>query len=470
MVGPREAGKTTLTEGLVNHSLGVNWEDNFRFTITDETPTSKGSHTEWITCYKVHPIMEHADFILNIVDTPSFNDESGSTESNQDLLKHLKGFLSARGPKGLNRGIDAVCLVIPANPVQYKGIDVILQDIFNSIMSICGVNMLENIIPMLTFADGKEPSVLSILSSVGVPTQHRFVFNSSTLFPPYSNDAQLGKTLWQFRSRGYEEFLEHLPNMKPSRVLENNPITPRPDTKPVGQEEIMTHLQGNRLEIDVKLMDLATVKADKDTLKKFAVDIELNKSFSFEEEIYQQEKIPLDPGTHVTNCILCHTTCHYPCQIPDNKEKIRCSAMANGNCTVCHQKCIWHMHRNDPFRIEERMVKVTRTYEGLKAKYEFGMQENVPADAMQLAIKRAFVSLLEEVISLISKTVKTSNDLQGVRNTEQDFVKLMINTEEQQKKAGFRKRLELLRAIQNNSTVSVSDPNAWLHEMGFVDW
>lgn len=464
LVGPTKAGKSTLTEGLVNYSLGVSWEDNFRFTITDELPTNKVSHTEWITCYKVHPIMESCEFILNIIDTPSFHDESASTE----LIQRLKTFLSGDGPKGLNRGIDAVCFVLPANPTETSGADTYLRELFDSIVSIGGRNIVENIIPTLTFADGKDPLMLEHLSAAGIPTQSYFVFNLSTLFPPYTKDDQLGKTLWQFRSRGYEKFLGHLPSLKPCRVKENQPS--KPQTNPSDQQAMMTQLQGNRLQIDVKLMDLATVKSDRDTVKKFAVDIGLNKSFSYDEHVYHQEKIPLDPGTHVTNCILCHTTCHYPCSIPDNAGKIGCAAMNNGNCTVCHQKCVWHMHRNDTFRIETKVTTVTRTYEGLKAKYEFGTTDSVPADDMLVAIKRAFVSLLEDVIALISKTVQSSNDLQGIHNTEKDFIELMINTEEQEKRAGFEKRLELLRAIRNNSTVSVSDPNTWLRDMGFNDW
>ncbi|XP_021340768.1 uncharacterized protein LOC110441828 [Mizuhopecten yessoensis] len=416
MVGPRTGGKTTLINGLVNHSLGVKWEHEYRLKISDEpeiTSSSLESPTEWITSYKLHPVTTDTDFILNIIDTPSFHEGPESVESNKNLVKRLKFFLSTRGPKGMN-GIDAVCFVSQANPVTFSGIDKAFSDILDGIVSLFGDNMHGNIIPMLTFADGKEPSVLKILSTVGVPTQRFFVFNSSTLFPPYTEDALLGKTSWKLSSRGFEGFLNHLSNMKPCPAFKTTPMTTtQPNEK--WQQEKMTHLQENRrLEINVQLMNLANVQSDRDTVKSFAIDKELNNTSTYDEKVYRQE-IPLKPGTRVTNCIVCHTTCHFPCTIPINNRKKRCDVMKKGNCTKCHQKCVWHLHRNDTFRIIKVQVKtVTRTYADIKAKYEFNVEENVSTDAMLQAITRAFVSLMEVVISLISKTVKTSNSLQKI--------------------------------------------------------
>ncbi|XP_033728212.1 uncharacterized protein LOC117317506 [Pecten maximus] len=73
-------------------------------------------------------------------------------------------------------------------------------------------------------------------------------------------------------------------------------------------------------------------------------------------------------------------------------------------------------------------------YDILKAKYELGVEEKIPADYMLLSTKRAFVSSLEEVISLISETAEYNNDLQGVQQGEKDFMMHMIDREEQKKK------------------------------------
>ncbi|XP_033731324.1 uncharacterized protein LOC117320949 [Pecten maximus] len=464
MIGPSESGKTTLIEGLVNHCLGVKWEDDFRFAITDETSTHKGSHTELITYYKVHPIRENGDFILNIIDTPSLKDSSKSTKNNQELLKRLHWFLSTKHLEGINRGIHAVCFVTPANPVQYDGIDNHLRDIFDSIMSICGVNMLENVIPMLTFADGKSPSVLANLSAVGVPTHHHFVFNNSTLFPPYSTDAQLGKTFWQLGSRGNEEFLKYLPNMKPYRIFENTVVQRPVLRKPDERHEIIMHLIGNYTEIDVRLNNLLRLQADRDTVKRCAVDIEKGQTLSCDDTEFVLKGIPLMDGVNI--CKDCNSICHYPCRIKTSCELYKCFSMKDQTyCTACEGKCHWKRHRLYDHQNSRKIQ-----YDILKAKYELGVEEKIPADYMLLSIKRAFVSSLEEVISLISETAEYSNELQGVQQGEKDFMMHMIDREEQEKEPRSEKRLELLRAIHKKPTTSVADPNTWLHEMGFVDW
>ncbi|XP_060083763.1 uncharacterized protein LOC132563017 [Ylistrum balloti] len=470
MIGPNEGGKSTLINGLVNHSLGVKWEDDCRFKITDDTgtPPNQRSHTKWITCYRVHPIMENNDCVLNIIDTPSLEDGPESVENNQEVFERLRRFLSSDSHMGPSCGVHAVCFVMQANPIHTHGINMALHEVIESITSIFGENVLENIIPILTFADGKRPSVLDFLQATDLKNHHHFVFNNSTLFPPYTEDALLGEALWQFRSRGFDDFLRHLQTMNPC-LLTTKPklqANPHDDQK----QEKMIDLQKNRCDIKDKVMDLVATRSDRDTVKKFKAEIGLNQAFTYNEVLYLQEKIRLGQGKYVTNCIVCHTTCHFPCKLTNDEDKVRCAAMKKGNCTVCHQKCVWHMHRNDTFRIEEKTVTVTKTYEGIKAKYKFDVKDDVSADAMLLAIKRVFVSLLEELISLILTTVKSSNSLQGIQQKVEEFIKLIIDSEEQEKTAGYKKRLKILRTIQYNTTLSVADPDAWLKEMGFKDW
>ncbi|XP_033731323.1 uncharacterized protein LOC117320948 [Pecten maximus] len=455
MVGTNEAGKTTLIEGLVNHCLGVQWEDDFRFAITDETSTHKGPRTEWITGYKLHPIMEKGDFILNIIDTPSFHDGSGSIESNKRVLQRLHWFLSTKDPQGINRGIHAVCFVTPANHVQYDGIDNHLRDIFRSIMSICGVNMLENVIPMLPFADGKSPSVLANLSAAGVPTHHHFVFNNSTLFPPYLTDAQLGKTFWQLGSRGNEEFLKYLSNMNPYRVLENTPETVEPTEKPVIQEE---NMQLNRMKINDRLEYLSTLKADRDILKKAMLNANMPSTPS-------HMRVPTEDGKRATNCSHCKVACHYPCtcSVTSDSDLRNCIVFKQTEkCTKCINECCYSNHdTSTKDRYEWCCIALPE--------FGFNCDEKVANDAMKFAMKRAFLSSLEEVTSLIAIQKKFSKDLQGIQKSEHDFIVHMIDTEKQEKTPGFKKRVELLSSIQEISAVSTSDPSTSLHKMGFVD-
>ena len=58
MVGATGAGKTTLINGMVNHILGVQWKDEFRFkVITEEGKAPQAySQTQDITAYTFYPL------------------------------------------------------------------------------------------------------------------------------------------------------------------------------------------------------------------------------------------------------------------------------------------------------------------------------------------------------------------------------------------------------------------------------
>ena len=51
MIGATGTGKSTLIDGIFNHILGVEYEDNFRFTIIDmkEEEKEKTEVCKWIT-------------------------------------------------------------------------------------------------------------------------------------------------------------------------------------------------------------------------------------------------------------------------------------------------------------------------------------------------------------------------------------------------------------------------------------
>ena len=47
---------------------------------------------------------------------------------------------------------------------------------------------------------------------------------------------------------------------------------------------------------------------------------------------YLIEKEMLKSGEYVTNCVICNVTCHFPCFVPEDKDKADCSAMKDGYC------------------------------------------------------------------------------------------------------------------------------------------
>ena len=80
---------------MFNHILGVTWEDEFRFKLTEEEVTSgqSASQTRHITTYTIH----HQDWFqmpstITIVDTPGLGSTEG-VKRDQKIVEQMKTLL-----------------------------------------------------------------------------------------------------------------------------------------------------------------------------------------------------------------------------------------------------------------------------------------------------------------------------------------------------------------------------------------
>lgn len=116
-------------------------------------------------------------------------------------------------------------------------------------------------------------------------------------------------------------------------------------------------------------------------------------------------KIDLNPGTYVTNCVRCNRTCHFPCHIAVNSNKIKCSAMKKRNqcCEVCPEKYYWTNHTNNDFRFETYTVTVEKSYDELKSKYHVAQQERQSQVHIREHMKTSFSKVYSNVRRMIEE-------------------------------------------------------------------
>ena len=80
VVGATGSGKTTLINGMFNYILGVDWKDDYRLKLIEESTVANQaiSQTTWITSYIIHHRAESTvPYTLVIIDTPEFGDTAG---------------------------------------------------------------------------------------------------------------------------------------------------------------------------------------------------------------------------------------------------------------------------------------------------------------------------------------------------------------------------------------------------------
>ncbi|KAH3768530.1 uncharacterized protein LOC127845595 [Dreissena polymorpha] len=215
MIGETGTGKSTLVDGMANYILGVAWSDPFRFNIVNLEEEEKQkignqavSQTEWITCYTIHPQAgSRLPYTINMIDTPGFGDTRG-LERDQEIVDQIRELFSEKPPKGVLY-IDAVCFLIKAPDARLTPIQ---SYIFQSIMSLFGKDIKDNICSLITFADGMDPQVCAALNESGLPFGEFFTFNNAGLFANNEGLSQscLSPMFWEMGLVSFRNFFKHL--------------------------------------------------------------------------------------------------------------------------------------------------------------------------------------------------------------------------------------------------------------------
>ncbi|XP_038671283.1 uncharacterized protein LOC119975567 [Scyliorhinus canicula] len=387
VLGATGAGKTTLINGIINYILGVEWEDNFRYKLINEgTGRSQAeSQTSSITAYELHHREGfQIDYSLTIIDTPGFGDTRGITRDKL-ITDQIREFFTS--PDGINH-IDAVCFVAQASLARLTHSQ---KYVFDSILSIFGKDIAENIQILVTFADGKVPPILEAINVAEVPCAKdkkgfpvHFKFNNSAVFAQSSasgNSANkissdgsddeeeedgdnINGMFWKMGSNSLRKFFAMLNKMEAKSLLLTKEVLRE-------RQQLEAAIQGLQPQVKVGLTKLEEIRKTKQALNQHQVDIDANKDFEYEVEVTLLEEIDISrSGNYANNCQKCRITCHYPCTFAYYVPRL-CDAMTwSGYCTVCPNKCQSSDHCHQKYRFVYETRKEKRTYSELKEKYE----------------------------------------------------------------------------------------------------
>lgn len=414
------------------------------------------SQTEWITCYTVHTMDgSKIDYNLNIIDTPGFGDTRGIIRD-KAIVDQIREFFTSPGDQGI-RFLDAVCFVTQAPlarltpPQRY---------IFDAILSVFGQDIASNIYVLITFADGNEPPVRDALKAACVPFQSSFKFNNSALFASSqkSDEAKFGSLFWKMGQESFKIFFDEL------KFVESKSLQLTTEVLEL-RKNLEATIQGLQPQICEGMNKLNTIRQEKEVLKRHKTDIEANRNFTYEVDEIHMRKIDLQPRQYVTNCLTCNRTCHFPCGIPNDANKSGCAAMRDGSCKVCPRNCHWSVHKNNSFRFETFDIKVKKTYEELKRKYEIAQKGEQKQRTVLGKVKNAFTSLGSKVMKMVNDVRCYINKLNEIALrpnplSDIDYIDLLIESEKNERKYGWEKRVKLFQKMREESELMAKTSNA----------
>lgn len=173
-------------------------------------------------------------------------------------------------------------------------------------------------------------------------------------------------------------------------------------------------------------------------------------------------KVDLPAGVHVTNCLTCNRTCHDNCSYADDNDKQKCCAMdSSGHCAQCPGSCHWTMHKNAPFRIEFNEVKVTKTYDDMKRKYQEAQGKIPTLEQVLCKMVEELERLTDEIEEMVDDMRKCNNRLKEIALRPNplgmiDQIDLMIQAEKDEGRPGFQKRIEVLKRFREKAAIGES--------------
>ncbi|XP_054483276.1 uncharacterized protein LOC129116385 [Anoplopoma fimbria] len=417
LFGATGSGKSTLINGMINYIVGMEWKDTFRFQLVDEdqTRSQAESQTSEVTVYKInHQDGFKIDHSLTIIDTPGFG-ETEDIERDEEIIEQLRNLFSAE--HGV-RDIDAVCFVAQAALARLTPSQ---KYVFDSVFSIFGKDLEENIRILVTFADGQQPPVLEAIKASGVPCPKtegglpvHFKFNNSALFADNKSPAAdqseddededegvFDQMFWNMGTKTMKRFFVAL------NVIETKSLTM---TKEVlrQRKQLQIYIENLQKLVKVGLAKLEEIKETSEILKTHEAEINRNKDFEFEVTVTKpfQEDIS-GTGSH-----------KYRWGYKEITEKI--------------------------------------TVREMREKYLKASEAKTPVQALIDKLKAEYERVQDDVVALTEKSAQCLNRLEEIALKPNplytpEYIDMLIEGEKAEAKLGWKQRVDHLIAVREQA-------------------
>ncbi|XP_010782030.1 septin CDC11-like, partial [Notothenia coriiceps] len=221
LVGETGSGKSTLINALVNYAMGVKFEDNVWYQmVEDEKKGQTESQTSDVIVYEVFGLEDKTlPFSLTIIDTPGYGHTEGIDKDVLVSERLLDLFLSTDGV----HEIDAVCLVLKASDNRLSDR---LMYVFDSVVSLFGKDIEENIVALITHSDFLTPeNVLQALTDAKIRCAKNqkdqpvhFMFNNAQKTEKNEENEDQIKHIWNSTMKQISKFAVFLENTKPQNL------------------------------------------------------------------------------------------------------------------------------------------------------------------------------------------------------------------------------------------------------------
>ena len=265
--------------------------------------------------------------------------------------------------------------------------------VFDSVLSVFGKDIANNIFIMSTFADGNEPAVKGAIKEAKIPYCNFLKFNNESLFA--NNNDQFNGLFWQMAYQSFCDFFTHFTRTETVSLQLTRAVLKERQSL----ESIVAGLQ-KRIKNGIAKID--ELNQEEQVLREHEADILKNQDFTYKVSIAKHKRVDISgQGWYVTNCQKCNFTCHKSCAYADDGDKHKCSAMdgngTNACCKVCPGNCHWRQHHNNSYYFEPYEEEETRTSNDLKQRFQDASTRKTGVQGMILKLEKELEDLYNHV-------------------------------------------------------------------------
>ena len=434
MVGATGSGKSTLINALANYMLGVEWNDDFRFKLIDEPDTKSQAHsqTDLVTTYDLYEMKgSRLGYSLTVVDTPGFGDTEGLEKDNK-IMERIESYFKCK--HGIQQ-LEAVCLVVRSSLSRLTPTE---KYIFDSILSIFGQDIKDNIRLMVSFSDNSEPAVLEAIKKAKIPCSIDpatggtlyYKFNSAVFYESNKNDDETNKvnhTYFNMTVKAFKKFFYDLGQMETKSLTLTREVLEE-------RKRLDFLLEGHCTKTEIKLTQVDELETIKKVLIENQDQMEANKNFEFEVEFLVPKETDISgTGQFTTNCQTCRITCHFPCRQASDERKHICSVMdSSGTCMIC--KCPWNVHFNQKYRYDMVKEKVKRSSDAIRKQYQGAANEILTNAQLLENLEKKVKEQEEQLLELTKATYQHIQRLNQIAlrphiSSTSDYIDLLMEAE-----------------------------------------
>lgn len=332
-IGQTGSGKTTVLNAMINSLMGVQFEDNFRYSVKDEIGEQEkkitDSRTEFVTGYLIYdnPRMTYdCNFLL--IDTPGLLDIKGE-QHHKEIIKRLE-FIVREDKFNVN---ELHCLAFVINGTinrTYKYVNDIITD-FENLFGRETINVT-NVIATHTLEGS---SVQNVVTDMKLSYIKCYNFENEYIFCKNQDNPRLAKCAaltWEEVMEQYQNFFKRVVAVSPVSLLMTKELI-------IEKNELKRTIANLRNHIKCKINRMLDYENRNELYEEHQRNMESNKEFQYEETVIENRKIPIENlNAHAHNCTVCNKTCISSCTKGSFGHLFQSST-----CSSC--KCQWEKHK-----------------------------------------------------------------------------------------------------------------------------